>query len=258
LNGEKLDMDTSQPVPSLQTKEYKIVLLPIGSCEQHGPYLPIDTDLRIAKLLAIQLAETFPQSHTLLLEAIPFSCSWEHKGFGTIAINTSTLSAILHDLSYSLKTWKMPFLLILVNWHGGNEVLTTLATEITARENIPTAVIPSIGQIGKAGDNSHITLAKDIHAGAIETSIIQAYWPELIQRPIIENAHCEPQISPAKAQTVLQSLGSYMVTKAGVWGAPEDADPVKGRNLIEALVKEMHIQISKLAELVNEYKRARI
>lgn len=254
---ESSTMDTSQPAPSLHTGEYKIVLLPVGSCEQHGPYLPIDTDLRIAKLLAEKLAQTFSQSNTLLLEAIPFSSSWEHKGLGTIALNVGTLSAILHDISYSLKTWNIPLLLILVNWHGGNDLLTSLATEITARENIPTAVIPSIGQIGKAGDSSNITTAKDIHAGAIETSIMRAYWPELIQQPISENAHCEPSISPAKVQAVLQSLGTYTVTKAGIWGAPEDADPIKGRKLIESLVKEMHIQIAKLAELVNEYKGVR-
>lgn len=251
-------MDTSQPASNLRTGEYKIVLLPVGSCEQHGPYLPVDTDLRIAKLLAEKLAQTFPQSETLLLEAIPFSCSWEHKGLGTIAINIGTLSAILHDIAYSLKTWKIPLLLILVNWHGGNDMLTSLATEITAREDIPTAVIPSIGQIGKASDNSKITTAKDIHAGAIETSIIQAYWPELIQQTIRGNAHYEPPISPAKVQAVLQSLGTYTVTEAGIWGAPEDANPVKGKNLLESLVKEMHIQASKLLELVKEYKGVRV
>jgi creatinine amidohydrolase/Fe(II)-dependent formamide hydrolase-like protein len=147
----------------------------------------------------------------------------------------------------------VPVLLILVNWHGGNDILAPLATEINAREGIPTAVIPSISQIGKAWDDSHITSAKDIHAGAVETSIIPAYWPELIQGPIRETAHREPEITPAKTQAVLQSIGSYSITQSGIWGAPEQANAEKGKALIEALVGNMHEQAAKLLELVNEY-----
>jgi len=246
-------MYTDQPAPNMLAETRRLVILPIGSCEQHGPYLPIDTDLRIAQLLAEKLTHSFSNLEPLLLPAIPFSCSWEHKGLGTLALNVSTLAAVIHDVAYSLKTWNVPVLLILVNWHGGNDILAPLATEITAREGIPTAIIPSISQIGKAWDDSHITSAKDIHAGAVETSIIQAYWPELIQRPIPETAHREPEIAPTKTQAVLQAIGSYPITQSGIWGAPEQANAEKGKALIEALVGNMHEQAAKLLELVNEY-----
>ncbi|WP_216368776.1 creatininase family protein, partial [Dictyobacter arantiisoli] len=72
--------------------------MPIGSCEQHGPHLPVDTDLRIAQLIAEKLTKSFPSGQAILLPAIPFSCSWEHKGLGTLALSTSTLSAILYDI----------------------------------------------------------------------------------------------------------------------------------------------------------------
>jgi len=246
-------MYTDQPAPNMRSEIRRLVILPIGSCEQHGPYLPIDTDLRIAQLLAEKLARSFSHLEPLLLPVMPFSCSWEHKGLGTLALNVSTLAAVIHDVAYSLKTWNVPVLLLLVNWHGGNDILAPLATEITARESIPTAVIPSIAQIGKAWDNSHITNAKDIHAGAVETSIIQAYWPELIQGLIPETAHREPDITPAKTQAVLQSIGSYSISQSGIWGAPEQANAEKGRALIETLASNMHEQTAKLLELVSEY-----
>ncbi len=246
-------MYTDQPALHLRTETRLLVLLPIGSCEQHGPYLPIDADLRIAKLLAEKLVHSISETNTLLLPAIPFSCSWEHKGLGTLALNVGTLSAVIHDVAHSLKGWNMPVFLLLINWHGGNDVLASLATEITAREAIPTAVIPAISQVGKAWDESHITDARDIHAGAIETSIMQAYWPELIRGPIPETAHCEPEVAPAKTQSVLQAIGSYPVTQAGIWGAPEQADAEKGKVLIEKLVRNMHEQVAKLLELVNQY-----
>lgn len=242
-------MYTHQSAPLLLAQSRRIVILPLGSCEQHGSYLPIDTDLRIAQLLAERLAASLADD-ALLLPILPFSCSWEHRGLGTIALSVSTLAAVVRDIARSLKAWDTPFLLILVNWHGGNDLLGALATEITALEGIPCAAIPSTAQVGNAWDESGMTTAKDIHAGAVETAILQAYWPDLVQ-PIPKTAHCEPDIAPAKVQPVLQAIGSYASTTQGIWGAPEDADTVRGTALIEKLAREMHQQAVRLLELVN-------
>ncbi len=244
-------MLTNQPAPRFQTEKRRIVLLPIGSCEQHGPYLPIDTDLRIATLLAEQVTHLLSED-AMLLPALPFSCSHEHRGLGTIALDISTISAFVHNVSRSLKSWETPSLLVLLNWHGGNDLLGALATEITATETLPCAAIPSIAQVGKAWDASGMTVAKDIHAGAVETAIIRAYWPELVKKPIPPTAHCEPHISPAKAQPVLQAIGTYAATAQGIWGAPEDADESKGRELIEKLSRDIAVQVTRLLELVND------
>jgi creatinine amidohydrolase len=227
-----------------------IVLLPIGSCEQHGPFLPIDTDLRIATLLAERVANLLAED-VVVLPALPFSCSHEHKGLGTIALDISTVSAFVHNVARSLKSWGTISLLILLNWHGGNDLLGALATEITSTESLPCAAIPSVAQVGKAWDASGMTMAKDIHAGAIETAIIRVYWPELVKEPIPQDAHCEPHISPAKVQPVLQAIGTYAATTQGIWGAPEDADERKGRELIEKLSQDISVQITGLFALVN-------
>lgn len=244
-------MNTSHPAPLFISKKRRIVLLPIGSCEQHGPHLPIDTDLRIAQLLAEKVACSMKGHDPLLLPAIPFSCSWEHKGLGTIALNTATLAAVVHDIARSLHTWNVPTLLILVNWHGGNDILAPLAVEISATEDIPTAVIPAVSQVGKAWDESGITDAKEIHAGAVETSIVRAYWPDVITGEINDRDHCEPSITPAKAQAVMQSVGIKAVSPSGIWGAPEVANADKGRELIETLVRRMVDQTGRILEIVN-------
>jgi len=241
---------TDQPAPRFQTERRRIVLFPIGSCEQHGPYLPIDTDLRIATLLAEQVANLLSED-AVLLPSLPFSCSYEHRGLGTIALDISTVSAFVHNVAQSLKSWGTLSLLVLLNWHGGNDLLGALATEITATESLPCAAIPSVAQVGKAWDASGMTVAKDIHAGAIETAIIRAYWPDLVKEPIPQAAHCEPHISPTKVQPVLQAIGTYAVTAQGIWGAPEDADESKGRGLIEKLSRDISMQITRLLELVN-------
>ncbi|HZO74700.1 MAG TPA: creatininase family protein [Ktedonobacteraceae bacterium] len=240
-------MDTSQSAPNLKAAIRKLVILPIGSCEQHGPYLPVDTDLRIAQLLAEKLAQLFLDEEMLLLPALPFSCSWEHKGLGTIALNTATLSAILHDVAYSLGSWNTPIFLVLLNWHGGNGILSSLAAEVTAREGIPTTVIQAISQAGSTWDDNAIN---DVHAGAIETSIIQAYWPDLVPYPLPKNAHYVPDVTPASTQSAL-TLGIHAITPKGIWGDPEQSNPEQGKRLISVLAGNIHDQIAKLLELVN-------
>jgi creatinine amidohydrolase/Fe(II)-dependent formamide hydrolase-like protein len=244
-------MNTSSAAPLFQGPQRLLVLQPIGTCEQHGPHMPINTDLRIAELIASQLEKAVSDMKTLLLPTLPYSASWEHKGLGTIALNVGTLAAILHDIAKSLYAWNTPLLLLLVNWHGGNDVLASLATEISATEKIPTAVIPSTAYIGRSWSQSNITTANDVHAGAVELSVIQAYWPDLVPVSLPESAHYEPSIAPAKTQSVLQALGSYAVTESGIWGAPEQANPEKGRMLIEGLVQDVHQQIRALFALVD-------
>src|SRR5216684_8476395 len=117
-------MYTDQPAPNMLAETRRLVILPIGSCEQHGPYLPIDTDLRIAQLLAEKLTRSFLNLEPLLLPAIPFSCSWEHKGLGTLALNVSTLAAVIHDVPTALKRGMCLYSLFLstgmegmISWH---------------------------------------------------------------------------------------------------------------------------------------------
>lgn len=49
----------------------------------------------------------------------------------------------------------------------------------------------------------------------------------------------------------MQAIGTYAATAPGIWGAPEDADESKGRELIEKLSRDISVQITRLLELVN-------
>ncbi len=247
-------MYTNQPAPKFLTGERKLILLPMGSCEQHGPHLPIDTDLRIIQLIAEKLIRSFSDEEALLLPAIPFSCSWEHKGLGTLSLNTGTISAILHDIASSLKTWEAPVILAILNWHGGNSILASLTTEITAKEQIPSMVIQAATLAQKVWNENSEPLPHDVHAGAIETSIIQAFWPELVATLDLAKLGFTPAIKPELIQPAFQALGIHALSPNGVWGYPEQANPQKGRFIIEAIVKEIHCQLSTLVELVNTHQ----
>jgi creatinine amidohydrolase len=92
-------------------------VLPVGSFEQHGEYLPLITDTVVACLVAARVAEDYP---VLLLPPITVSCSHEHAGFaGTVSISARTLMAVVEDVDESLRSAGVENLVI-VNGHGGN------------------------------------------------------------------------------------------------------------------------------------------
>lgn len=243
-------MLTDRSSTQLLTNKRKVIVLPIGSCEQHGPYLPIDTDLRIAQLLADKIAASFAQNDALLLPAIPFSSSWEHQGIGTISLSTNTLGTMLHDIARSLKSWGFPVLLILMNWHGGNSVLFSLAAEITATEDIPTTAIGAISIATKIWQEQNEIIARDVHAGALETSVIGAYWPHLLSGIKISSDHDALDTDTIDSQTAMQALGIHRITTNGIWGNPEDANASKGKETISLTIEKIREEVKALLAFI--------
>jgi creatinine amidohydrolase/Fe(II)-dependent formamide hydrolase-like protein len=230
----------------------QVIILPIGSCEQHGPYLPLDTDLRIAELIANELQKKFSEDQSIKLPALPFSCSWEHQGPGMISLRTTTLANIIYDTVQSLKSWNIPFMLVLINWHGGNSILSSLTTEITAREKIPTMVFHTLTEASQIWASTFEECFDDVHAGTIETSIIQAYWPELLKEEVLSNADYKPDIASIPTQTAIQAFGIVSLTQEGIWGTPTLADHTKGKVVIDKLIDMTYEQIQKITQIIEQ------
>src|SRR5690606_20838050 len=110
------------PLPAATTEDERrrgarVALLPIGSFEQHGPYLPLATDTVVACTIAQAIAHAHP---VLLLPPVTISCSHEHAAWpGTVSISAATLYAIVRDVAESLRRSGV-HRLVLVNGHGGN------------------------------------------------------------------------------------------------------------------------------------------
>ncbi len=95
-----------------------IIVIPVGSCEQHGPHLPLDTDTRIALALAEGLATSFEPGDVLIGPTIGATSSGEHAGFpGTLSIGAALLEQTIVELVRSAD-WSAG--VVLVNGHGGN------------------------------------------------------------------------------------------------------------------------------------------
>src|SRR4051794_31609328 len=101
-------------------------LLPVGSFEQHGPFLPLITDTVVAMTVAQAIAAAHP---VLLLPPVTISCSHEHAPWaGTVSIRAATLYAMVNDIANSLRDKGVHHLAV-INGHGGNYVLGNVVQE---------------------------------------------------------------------------------------------------------------------------------
>lgn len=196
------------------------VLVPLGSTEQHGPHLPLDTDTRIAVAWADALASVLPDS--VVAPALPFGSSGEHEGFpGTISIGQEALELVVVELVRSLSRWAEE--VVLVCGHGGNWEPVQRATAALRGE-------------GRRVRSLFPRLRGDAHAGRTETSLLLHLCPELVRLDAAEPGCLD------RLELVLDRLrrhGVIDVAANGVLGDPTGASAAEGRALFDRLSRQV-------------------
>jgi creatinine amidohydrolase len=216
-----------------------VAVLPVGSFEQHGAFLPLVTDTVIACTIAREVAAAYPVHH---LPPVTISCSHEHAAWpGTVSISATTLYSVVRDIADSLRRSGISTL-ILVNGHGGNYVLRNVVQE-SAGGGTRMALFPGPADWDAARARAGVQTPSnsDMHAGEVETSILLHAHPELV-RPGYETSDCL-----ADDRKHLLTLGMTAYTESGVIGRPSMASAGKGKELLAGLVDSFGEYVSLLA-----------
>jgi mycofactocin system creatininase family protein len=203
-----------------------LLALPLGSLEQHGPHLPLDTDTRIAVALARGLAARRPG--VVVAPPVAYGASGEHAGFpGTLLVGHDVLAALLVELVRSARTSFRG--VVVVNAHGGNEA--TLAD--VARRSVAEGDDVLVWRAVVAGG--------DAHAGRTETSLLLALDAAAVRLQLAQPGCTEPidRLLPR-----LRAEGVRPVSSNGVLGDPTGASAEEGRALLDALVADLTASVT--------------
>ncbi|WP_121437680.1 creatininase family protein [Actinomadura pelletieri] len=210
---------------SPETPDVPVAVLPIGSHEQHGPFLPLATDTVIACTIAREIATRHP---VRTLPPVTISCSHEHAAWpGTVSISAATLHAVVRDVADSLARAGVPKL-VLVNGHGGNYVLGNVVQE--ASGDMALFPGPDDWEDARRAAGMETSGDADMHAGELETSILLHAHPELVRDGYQTADH------RADDRRFLLTAGMAAYTESGVIGRPSLARARKGRDALESLV----------------------
>jgi creatinine amidohydrolase len=210
----------------IKTKK-QIVLIPVGSIEQHGPHLPISTDSDIVSEIAHRISE---KTGFLLLPTIRYGVSFEHAPFFNVSITKTTLQKILVELCLSL--WKNKIkTIIILNGHHGNQ---------SALNNIPRKIQSiSKGKVKVFVFSYWHFMKRDFdHAGYVETSLMLAVSKNVRMKKAVKGFTADGlSIKQKKRINKLASKSFISVTKNGIWGDPRNATAKEGRKILTEIVQ---------------------
>jgi mycofactocin precursor peptide peptidase len=200
------------------------VLVPVGSLEQHGPHLPLDTDARIAAAVARRAADPA----MLVAPPLAYGASGEHEGFaGTLSIGHDALRAVLIELGRSAG-WASR--MVFVNGHGGN-----LPT-------VPEAVVQLRQEGREVAWSGCAVPGGDAHAGRTETSILLALDPSVVR---LEAAEVGNTAELLTLLPVLTKGGVRAASPNGVLGDPRGATAAEGAVLLATLVENLRDRLDR-------------
>lgn len=223
-----------------------IVIVPIGSTEQHGPHLPVEVDsLLVTEVAQRAAALANPHAPTLVLPTLWVSLAEHHMAHpGSLTLDFETLLAFLRCIVRSLKRQGHRRVLLL-NGRGGNMAALTLVVDQLSRElDLPLATATYWVVAQSAFADILDGQSNLLHACEAETSMVMHLRPELV-----DMAAARALDAPATGFTptggVYRWRGIDHWSCSGVVGVPKLASAEKGARLLQAAAEALAQQLTE-------------
>ena len=159
-----------------------IAILPTAAIEQHGPHLPVGVDTMIAEGMLERVRTTCPDDLDIrILPVQAVGKSNEHlHALGTLTLSAENALRIWVEIGLSVARAGVKKIVI-VNSHGGNlDLISILSRELRVQAGM-LAVKCQWGSFGQPeGMYPATETAYGIHGGDVETSLMLAFRPELV------------------------------------------------------------------------------
>jgi creatinine amidohydrolase len=219
-----------------------IIIVPVGSTEQHGPHLPVMVDYRLATEVARRGAlKLAAAGHPVLVTPTVWTgfAEYHMELGGTITLDYAVFHGVIRGVVRSLARDGFRRICVL-NGHGGNIApLVVAVSELTVELKIP-LVYFSYWEIAEAATKAILEYQdKILHACEGETSMMMAVEPALIDRSRLHEAKGPDQDRPEIEALVGKNVFRWQTLNArsrrGVIGNGAAGTPEKGERLLAAM-----------------------
>jgi creatinine amidohydrolase len=239
--------ELSAPAIEALDRDATIVVLPLGSVEQHGRHMAVGTDTLLAYNLALSAAARLTP-RVAVLPPPWYGFSAHHMRFsGTVTLRLETLLSLVDDIAASVVAHGFRRLLI-VNGHGGNNGAVDVLASTLGRKHYGKARIGGLTYfqlareaIGKLRESPSGGMG---HACEFETSMLLHLRPELVEME--KAAICYPDPGSTYLTTDLLGGGAVRayhdfadLSESGTLGDPSLASAEKGIRFYEAVLAEL-------------------
>jgi creatinine amidohydrolase len=201
-----------------------VLVVPVGSTEQHGPHLPVGTDTDVALAVCRRVAGRLPA--VVVAPVVAYGASGEHAGFaGTLSIGQEALELMLIELGRSAgETYRRQ---VFANAHGGNAGPCRRAVTALRAESRDVLLWMASGY-------------EDAHAGRTETSLQLALHPDRVRAERAAAGNVEPigALLPR-----MMTGGVAAVSPNGVLGDPAGASAAQGEALLARLADDLEAAV---------------
>jgi creatinine amidohydrolase len=227
----------------------KVVVLPTGSTEQHGPHLPLDVDAFLVESVCLELGRRAPD-RVLVLPTVSFGLNRHHIDFpGTIHIEPEVFIAFCLNITKSVAYHGFEKILI-VNGHGSNTPLVDLVARKTVLATQSLCAAVNYYSLGVEAFERIKETPVMAHADEFETSLYLHLAPERVRfdKAVAGNDVMGKYMSSDSTSPYVRFNDFWgRWTKVGVHGDPTAATAEKGKIIWEAI-------LSRLVEVVDELR----
>jgi creatinine amidohydrolase len=237
---------TSPEVAALD-HDKTILILPLGSVEQHGNHMPLGTDTLLAQAVSLAAAERV-SGGVAVLPPPWYGFSAHHMRFaGSITLKAETLMAVAEDIVDSLVEHGFRRILI-VNGHGGNGGVIDLLASTLGHKHYGKARIASLTYFQLAREAiaklRHSKPGGMGHACEFETAMVQHIRPDLVKMELAGTTYPDPGSRYLTTDLLGGSaIRTYLdfadLSPTGTLGDPSLADPETGAKFFDAVVGEL-------------------